>query len=213
MTSPNGKKSIFKALCFFVLMSFLKSRPFQHAEDTIETKKKIRKMVNNIRRRTPRTAGKQWYYAGIAANRTEFSKALAHKNEPTLPRLPRYRSLFTEDGFRRRDDVDTDRGDPVDIFVDTAKSSDDIRFIPGMTVGLEYVLRLLDIDTIAQMLAKLLLLVDGVHDATLDVLDAYFEWLTKMSAGTIASETNMHTIVSAMGQYAMRVGVLEYEEL
>lgn len=190
-------------------MSFLKPHPFQHSENTAETKNKIRKMVNATRfiARTSRKTDKHWYYEGIAANRATFSKAFLHKNELVSPPPPRYRSIYADDGFRRRDDWDTDRGDPVDIFFRTAKPSDDIKTIPGMTVGLDYVLRLLHIDTIAQMLAKLLSHVDGANN-TQEVLKAYFTWLRSMTTGTIASQTNMHTIVSVIGQYAMQAGVL-----
>lgn len=194
-------------------MSFLKPRPFQYAEDTVETKKKIKKVIRKIvsQRRTPRqqrAQDKQWYYRGVAADRATFSNAFLHKNELVSPPPPRYRSMYSKDGFRRRDDRDTDRGDPVDNFLRTAKPSDDIETIPGMTVGFDYVLRLLDIDTIAQMLAKLLSFIDGAND-TQEVLQAYFTWLRSMATGTIASQTDMNAIVRVMGQYAIKAGVLD----
>ena len=119
-----------------------------------------------------------------------------------------YRSMYTDDGFRRRDDMDTYVGDGSESFARTAKSSDDIRYIPGMTVGLEYVLRELGIDTVSQMLAKLLSYVDGVNEP-MEVLNAYYLWFKEISKGTIASETNFHTCVRAMGQYAVECGLLE----
>lgn len=191
-------------------MSFLKQRSFQHAEDTVETKKKIKKVIRKIvsQRRTPGAPDKQWYYRGVAADRATFSKAFLHKNELVSPPLPRYRSMYADDGFRRRDDCDTDRGDPFDNFARTAKPTDDIRLIPGMTVGLEYVLRLLNIDTIAQLLAKLLSFIDGANN-TQEVLQAYFTWLRSMTTGTIASQTDMNAIVRVMGQYAIKAGVLD----
>ena len=74
-------------------MSFLKPRSFQHAEDTVETKK-IRKVIRKIvrQRRTQvgqqRTPDKKWYFRGVAADRARFSKANQHKNELVLPPLP-----------------------------------------------------------------------------------------------------------------------------
>lgn len=193
-------------------MSFLKQRSFQHAEDTVETKKKIKKVIRKIvsQRRTSGTPDKKWYYRGVAADRATFSKANQHKNELVLPPLPRYRSYCDDKGNRvmSRDDCDTDRGDPVDNFVRNANTEDDIRIIPGMTIGLEYVLRLLMIDTIAQLLAKLLSYIDGANN-TQEVLQAFFTWLRSIAKDTIASQTDMNPIVSAMGQYAVEAGVLD----
>lgn len=193
-------------------MSFFKPRSFQHAEDTVETKKKIKKVIRKIvrQRRQQRTPDKKWYFRGVAADRATFSKANQHKNELVFPPLPRYRSYKDDKGNRlmSRDDCDTDRGDPIDNFVRYAKTEDDIIQIPGMTIGLEYVLRLLMIDTIAQLLAKLLSYIDGAND-TVHVLQAFFTWLRSIAKDTIASQTDMNPIVNAMGKYAVEFGMLE----
>ena len=98
--------------------------------------------------------------------------------------------------------------DVMKDFSGNATPSDDIKTIPGMTLGLVYVLRLLEVDTVGQMLGKLLIFIDGTVNAK-EVLDEYYKWLYNVTSGTIASETNLHTIVSAMGKYAAGHGVLE----
>ena len=179
-------------------MSFIQ-RTFEHSEDKAEVKKRFRKMriVSHLMTHPP-SSDKQWYYAGIAADRANFSNAMIHKNDPALANHPLPPSLNRDDAreFLQRD--------VMKDFSGNATPSDDIKTIPGMTIGLVYVLRLLEVDTVAQMLGKLLIFIDGTVNAK-EVLDEYYKWLYNTTRGTIASETNLHTIVSAMGKYASAI--------
>ena len=58
------------------------------------------------------------------------------------------------------------------------------------------------------MLGKLLIYIDGISIPK-EVLDEYYKWLHNVTRGTIASETNLHTIVFAMGEYAEEHGLLK----
>ena len=44
---------------------------------------------------------------------------------------------------------------------------------------------------------------------SLEVLQAFFTWLRSIAKDTIASQTDMNPIVSAMGQYAVKIDMLE----
>ena len=75
-------------------MSFIQ-RTFEHSEDKAEVKKRFRKIKNVIG--AVNYLNKQWYYAGIAADRANFSNAMIHKNDPALANHPLPPSLNRDD--------------------------------------------------------------------------------------------------------------------
>ncbi len=107
-------------------MSFIQ-RTFEHSEDKAAVKKRFRKIKNVIG--AVNYLNKQWYYAGIAADRANFSDAMTHKNEPALPPPSLPPSLNRDDAreFLQRD--------VMKDFSQNATPSDDIKTIPGITKG------------------------------------------------------------------------------
>lgn len=89
------------------------------------------------------------------------------------------------------------------------KATDDIKIIPGVGASLEEVLRENDINTIAQVLGKFLLGVDGEKD-TQGVCQTFFDWLKAITKGTSASRANMHSITFSVANFASEKGLFEY---
>jgi hypothetical protein len=90
------------------------------------------------------------------------------------------------------------------------KASDDIKIIPGVGASLQAVLREEGIDTIAQVLGKFLLGVDGESD-TQGVCQKFFDWMKSIVKGTSAKSANMHSITFSVANFASEKGLFEYD--
>ena len=90
------------------------------------------------------------------------------------------------------------------------KASDDIKIIPGVGASLQAVLRDEGIDTIAQVLGKFLLGVDGESD-TQAVCQKFFDWMKSIVKGTSAKSANMHSITFSVANFASEKGLFEYD--
>ncbi len=94
----------------------------------------------------------------------------------------------------------------IEIFRENAKITDSIDIIPGMTKGLLFVLNSLDIFYVSQLLAELIKRVDDMQTDQ-EILQQYYNWLKSITKDTIASETNLHTITYAIGNFTADRGL------
>ena len=90
------------------------------------------------------------------------------------------------------------------------KASDDIKIIPGVGAALQAVLRENGIDTIAQVVGKFLMGIDGERD-TQGVCQAFFDWMKSIVKGTNAKSANMHSITFSVANFASEKGLFVYD--
>ena len=90
------------------------------------------------------------------------------------------------------------------------KASDDIKIIPGVGAALQEVLRENGIDTIAQVVGKFLMGIDGERD-TQGVCQAFFDWMKSIVKDTRAKSANMHSITFSVANFASEKGLFVYD--
>mmetsp|Transcript_154250 Transcript_154250/g.374437 ORF Transcript_154250/g.374437 Transcript_154250/m.374437 type:complete len:117 (-) Transcript_154250:164-514(-) len=90
------------------------------------------------------------------------------------------------------------------------EASDDIKIIPGVGAGLQVVLRENGIDTIAQVLGKFLMCVDGERD-TQAVCQAFYDYMKSIVKGTSCAAVNMHAITFSMANFAAEKKLFVYD--
>tara|TARA_B110001452_G_scaffold266525_1_gene273634 strand:+ start:2554 stop:3114 length:561 start_codon:yes stop_codon:yes gene_type:complete len=166
---------------------------------------KMRKAVhavmaaNRFQKTHSQSTKKTWYVNGIKRDRKGYADALVNKNKLTV----------SPTDYKTGDKSwSIDNG--LASFCDRTKLNDYVDTIPGMTYGLMYVLSLLDIHFVSQMLVEFIKNITDEDEEGGTVADMYYKWLKSVAKGTIAEETNMHTVTYAMTMYVENKGLYSW---
>ena len=89
-------------------------------------------------------------------------------------------------------------------------AGEDMKKVPGVGPKLQEVLRANGVDTIAQLLARFLINVDGERN-TREVCQTFFSGMKALVSGTSASRANMHAVTFAVANFLAERGLFKYD--